>query len=415
MVEQAVADVDMDNILGHELGKGTFRAYYELSNIVLEGTALDQMNSVCDGAQIQLYSGGELLTDTTVMKNRGYWQLKAHPGLFHVQLSSGWSSESFEIQQRTAYPVVASFVWRDHLLKLHRASNFSNLRDFRADDDGKVHIFAVASGHLYERLAKIMMLSSIKNTNTTVKVWLFKNFLSPQFKRTLPLMCSLYNMEYELVTYRWPFWLRRQSEKQRTTWGYKILFLDVLFPLSLKRVIYIDADQTIRTNLRQLMTMDFGRAPYAFTPFCDSRSETEPFRFWKSGYWKEHLHGRPYHISALFAIDLQQFRRLSAGDWLRYYYSTLAPDSGSLANLDQDLPNYAQDRIPIFSLPQNWLWCETWCSDDTMDAALTIDLCNNPLTKRPKLEIAQTRISEWPSLDEEARTIEERAARGDEL
>lgn len=36
----------------------------------------------------------------------------------------------------------------------------------------------------------------------------------------------------------------------------------------------------------------FGR----YTPFCDSRKETDGFRFWKSGYWKEHLQGKPYHI-----------------------------------------------------------------------------------------------------------------------
>jgi UDP-glucose:glycoprotein glucosyltransferase len=73
--------------------------------------------------------------------------------------------------------------------------------------------------------------------------------------------------------------------------------------------------------------------------------------------------------------------------------------------LDQDLPNYAQTQIPIFSLPQNWLWCETWCSDETLKDAKTIDLCNNPLTKKPKLFIAQTMIKEWPGLDEEVRNI----------
>ncbi len=34
-----------------------------------------------------------------------------------------------------------------------------------------------------------------------------------------------------------------QTEKQRLIWAYKILFLDVLFPINLDRVIYIDADQ----------------------------------------------------------------------------------------------------------------------------------------------------------------------------
>lgn len=31
----------------------------------------------------------------------------------------------------------------------------------------------------------------------------------------------------------------------------------------------------------------------------------------------------------------------------------------------QDLPNYAQSQIPIFSLPQEWLWCESWCGNKT--------------------------------------------------
>lgn len=39
------------------------------------------------------------------------------------------------------------------------------------------------------------------------------------------------------VTYKWPSWLHKQTEKQRIIWAYKILFLDVLFPLGLKKVL----------------------------------------------------------------------------------------------------------------------------------------------------------------------------------
>jgi UDP-glucose:glycoprotein glucosyltransferase len=185
----------------------------------------------------------------------------------------------------------------------------------------------------------------------------------------------------------------------------------VLFPLDLHRVVYVDADQIVRTDLIELMQMDFGIAPYAFTPFCESREETAPFRFWRQGYWEQILGAvnMKYHISALFAINLPKFRQLAAGDVLRMQYQALSQDPGSLANLDQDLPNVAQKlndgRIPIFSLEQDWLWCETWCSDESLERAKTIDLCNNPLTQMPKLYIAQTQIKEWPGLDEEARNI----------
>lgn len=43
-------------------------------------------------------------------------------------------------------------------------------------------------------------------------------------------------------------------------------------------------------------------------------------RFWKSGYWKNHLAGKPYHISALYVVDLVKFRQVAAGDRLRGQY-----------------------------------------------------------------------------------------------
>ena len=79
-------------------------------------------------------------------------------------------------------------------------------------------------------------------------------------------------------------------------------------------------------------------------------------------------------FSALYVVDLKRFRQIAAGDRLRGTYQALSSDKNSLANLDQDLPNYAQHHIPIFSLPQEWLWCETWCSMDTLTTAKTIDL-----------------------------------------
>ena len=140
--------------------------------------------------------------------------------------------------------------------------------------------------------------------------------------------------------------------------------------------------------------------PYAYVPFCDSNKDTEGYRFWKQGFWQQHLGANKYHISALYVVDLKRFRATGAGDQLRVIYSQLSRDPNSLANLDQDLPNYAQHGVPIFSLPQEWLWCETWCSRETLATAKTIDLCNNPMTKEPKLDQARRIIGEWTELDE---------------
>ena len=268
-----------------------------------------------------------------------------------------------------------------------------------------IHIFSVASGHLYERFLKIMMLSVRRNTRNPLKFWFIKNWLSPRFKDFLPHIAEEYGFEYELVTYKWPTWLNKQTEKQRIIWAYKLLFLDVLFPLTLNKVIFVDADQVVRADMAELWHMDLKGAPYAYTPFCDNNKEMEGYRFWKQGFWKNHLGGRPYHISALYVVDLDRFRRTAAGDQLRIIYEQLSKDPGSLANLDQDLPNYAQHQVPIFSLPQPWLWCESWCGNETKAAAKTIDLCNNPMTKEPKLAGAARIVREWPDLDAEVRAF----------
>lgn len=42
--------------------------------------------------------------------------------------------------------------------------------------------------------------------------------------------------------------------------------------------------------------------------------------------------------------------------------------------LPQDLPNNMIHQVPIKSLPQEWLWCETWCDDASKAKAKTIDL-----------------------------------------
>ena len=39
---------------------------------------------------------------------------------------------------------------------------------------------------------------------------------------------------------------------------------------------------------------------------------TRGFRFWEAGFWKGALGERPYHISALFVVDLVRFRSQAA-------------------------------------------------------------------------------------------------------
>ena len=449
---------DLDNIKLSSLKTGAnVDAIYALEHILIEGHSRD-VTTKTPPRGVQLILGTEEnphFDDTIIMANLGYFQFKAQPGLWQINLKPGRSEKLFNIdsvgglgyrpqpgdennevtllsfQGRTIFPRLSrkpGYEDEDVLETGHKAGstmdyvskglNFASGvlssvgvgSKSSSEQQADINIFSVASGHLYERMLNIMMVSVMRHTKHTVKFWFIEQFLSPSFRAFLPHLAQEYGFSYEMVTYKWPHWLRHQREKQREIWGYKMLFLDVLFPLSLDKVIFVDADQIVRTDMYDLVTHDLQDAPYGFTPMGDSRTEMEGFRFWKQGYWSTFLRGRPYHISALYVVDLNRFRALAAGDRLRGQYQMLSADPNSLSNLDQDLPNHMQHHIPIHSLPQEWLWCETWCSDEDLASARTIDLCNNPQTKEPKLARARRQVPEWTVYDDEIAALAKRVA-----
>uniref|UniRef100_A0AAV2JWN7 UDP-glucose ceramide glucosyltransferase-like 1 n=1 Tax=Knipowitschia caucasica TaxID=637954 RepID=A0AAV2JWN7_KNICA len=458
---------DLDNIHLLEVS-GSVSAEYELEHLLLEGHCFDlSTGQPPRGLQFTLgMSQNPLMYDTIVMANLGYFQLKANPGAFILRLRKGRSEDIYQIAAHdgTDSPADAGdvvvvlnsfhskiikvrvqkkankinedllsestesggiwesiarksspgFILRYYAVRSNIAKNMcfcsitgGGLKKEDADKkkEDVLNIFSVASGHLYERFLRIMMLSVLRHTQTPVKFWFLKNYLSPSFKETIHHMAQAYGFQYELVQYKWPRWLHQQTEKQRIIWGYKILFLDVLFPLAVDKIIFVDADQIVRADLKQLRDLDLEGAPYGYTPFCDSRKEMDGYRFWRSGYWASHLGHRKYHISALYVVDLKKFRKIAAGDRLRGQYQALSQDPNSLSNLDQDLPNNMIHQVAIKSLPQEWLWCETWCDDGSKTTAKTIDLCNNPKTKEPKLTAAARIVPEWVEYDNEIKQL----------
>ncbi|XP_031416124.1 UDP-glucose:glycoprotein glucosyltransferase 1 isoform X2 [Clupea harengus] len=444
IVESVNTRYDLDNIYLQEVDS-VVPAEYELEYLLVEGHCFDvSTGQPPRGLQFTLGTASSpVIMDTIVMANLGYFQLKANPGAWVLKLRKGRSEDIYKIYSHdgTDSPADADDLivvlnnFKSKIIKVkvqkkpekmnedllsddvhENDSGFwesltrgftggSKVEESKQEKESVLNIFSLASGHLYERFLRIMMLSVIKNTKTPVKFWFLKNYLSPTFKEFIPYMAEQHGFQYELIQYKWPRWLHQQTEKQRIIWGYKILFLDVLFPLAVDKIIFVDADQIVRTDLKELRDFDLEGAPYGYTPFCESRREMDGYRFWKSGYWASHLAGRKYHISALYVVDLKKFRKIAAGDRLRGQYQGLSQDPNSLSNLDQDLPNNMIHQVPIKSLPQEWLWCETWCDETSKKKAKTIDLCNNPQTKEPKLQAAVRIVAEWSDYDQEVKRL----------
>lgn len=389
---------------------------YFLEKIVVEGygkdvkTAQSVPNTLFQASLIGDLSSTQ---EARMINTLGYFQLRLSPGVYDLSLknhdsellsanSNKYSANDEAIESEKL--LLSSLGGKAIYPRLRKTGQrkSSTLTIKSAD----INVFTIASGLEYEKLALIMMVSVMHHTKSTVKFWLIDDFLSPLMRSDISILAGRYHFEVEFISYKWPLWLRQQRDLKRTVWAYKILFLDVLFPSNIERVIFVDADQVARTDLKELMTLDLEGAPYGFPPMCESRDETAGLRFWRTGYWvdvlKEDLR---YHISALYVVDLVRFREKTIGDRLRLHYQLLSSDPNSLANLDQDLPNNMQRNTKIYTLPQEWLWCETWCSDETKRKAKMIDLCNNPMRKETKEKAAKRVIPEWTDYRKEIENV----------
>jgi UDP-glucose:glycoprotein glucosyltransferase len=269
---------------------------------------------------------------------------------------------------------------------------------------------------MYERLLKVMMGSVVLHASKPVTFWLVREFLSSKFVEAVPALERALEAQIRFPpAISWPEFLIDgdgakigiRDDLQRLVWASKLLFLDGLFHAH-QRIVFVDADAVVVGDVAELLTLKLGMAPYAMAPFCSGENmneATKGHRFWESGFWQNHLepHNETYKISALFVVDVATFGMI--GDGLRTTYQYMGPDANSLQNLDQDLPNYLNggDRrsVALASLPQEWLYCESWCNARAKAKAKAFDMCQNPATKEYKLDVAR-RVADplWSALDD---------------
>ncbi|XP_028800912.1 UDP-glucose:glycoprotein glucosyltransferase isoform X2 [Neltuma alba] len=101
LVEPVIAVHDLDNILLENLADTrTLQAVFELEALVLTGHCSEKDQDPPRGLQLILGTRSTPhLVDTLVMANLGYWQMKVSPGVWHLQLAPGRSSELYIVKE----------------------------------------------------------------------------------------------------------------------------------------------------------------------------------------------------------------------------------------------------------------------------------------------------------------------------
>lgn len=214
---------DLDNIRLKDVpSSASVKAVYELKRVLIEGHAREGKAGIPRGLQLVLETSDKSTQlDTIVMANLAYFQFRALPGVYSLQIREGRSSEVFEMTSAggrgwdspeidpasseaqnlvaltsldgvTIYPRFkkrqgmekeqlledlpedgksASKAQSEPMGALNKAKSlFGSLMD-KADasikavttssssNNATINIFTVASGHLYERMTYIMILS----------------------------------------------------------------------------------------------------------------------------------------------------------------------------------------------------------------------------------------------------------------
>jgi UDP-glucose:glycoprotein glucosyltransferase len=321
-------EADLDSLRADK--DGVVRARYALEAMFIEGWALNvSMRSEgypAAGKHLALVPAGNMekhegmAGSGSVVVKSGYFQLRIPPGIYDL-VSQG--NDAGRIIFPKGQIALTELAGRGSSLRVHVASHdastpsesvasssASHVTTTSADYEGAggdrskcnetIHVFSVASGHRYERLLRIMMLSVRKHTDCPLHFWLIENFLSPHFRRLLPALAAKVGFAVSRVTYKWPAWVRTQTEKQRVIWAYKILFLDVLFPLQVQRILFIDADQIVRANVKELWDIDLKGRVYGFVPFCGSGPKEGWFGTGNTGDAKKSCDTWPSLLGARF-------------------------------------------------------------------------------------------------------------------
>ena len=226
LISSTYALLDLDNIVLSNLKQQeVMNVQYILEHLLIFGQAWDETENI-QVTGLKLYANDiikSIKTDTKVVKNLGYFQLQANAGIWRITLDKK-AAKMYQIQQATKkitldemymkqYQIDNQAININHIqlkdyldisvirfndefnnLLVHRnqdyldidiasylSSNIENDNDdylSKKDDDETIHVFSIASGHLYERMMKIMMLSVTKHTSSPIKFWLISNFFT---------------------------------------------------------------------------------------------------------------------------------------------------------------------------------------------------------------------------------------------
>lgn len=298
------------------------------------------------------------VTSFTSMETFGYGQffINKFQKKYHVEcLTSGYevdstSSEIYSDSVNENTFTVSSLNPLRLVIKVKQDNSIKPVEKIHTD----INIFSVFTNiNIEETKYKENILKiAAADPNTRFTFWLFEDTSTSatlkifgQFVNNNPDI----NATIKFIRYDWPRWLRPQRYYSRKMDISRILYLDVLFPLNIKKLVYMNLGADKLLDPREILQSEVKLASF-------SMFRMEGDGYWKQGYWEKRLKNQGlsfYNTEPAFVINLEEIRKRNIGDILRIHYQRLSADAQSLANIGQDLLNDIQGQVSITRLKRS--------------------------------------------------------------
>ena len=376
-------DITQDILDNFEVGLETppnflMRNTNHLDSLVIEVHVFDENSHISEGTvtgernvTLQLVDkDGNIVDEMATMTTFGYGQLHVpYPGDgFTVRCADSDNHEviSFSINGFSDYLPMESFsVTSFGQLKLYvkvREIDGNTVGNEGAKDRGdNVNIFTVLKSRKEEEQFQKMVLSIISGLNfddavdSKIIFWVLDEpFISQKFKKFVNKFNSKrdeLNGEIKFVKYNWPTWIRPQRFRTREMDISKVLFMDLLFPQNVSRLVYLSPTEAPLDPINMLEDGISKHRPLSLFKMTGHG-------YWDEGYWQKSLKSRGldfYTVNPGFVVNLDEFRKMDVGEKMRIHYQRLSADPNSLLNVDQDLINDMQLEVPLHKLDRSLL------------------------------------------------------------
>ncbi|SCU82140.1 LAFA_0C09296g1_1 [Lachancea sp. 'fantastica'] len=300
----------------------------------------------------------EVVDKTFTSTTFGYGQLRLYSLERHYRIEScseDFRVTSFSLDAHSNYAPIesfdlASFSPMRAYVKIRKESSSLPVESFDPRKSS-VDIFSIAEDRNQEDELKGLIASILKsNLENGIKMWiLMGESPSTGLLQFLSKVSTNYEnrIQFELLKYDWPRWLRPQRFREDEVAALKVLMLDYIFPDEVDKLIYLEPGARIE-DLKALWKFQFD------TAFCLPRAYYSNGRpYWKEGYWQDFLskHNLKFHaIDPAFIVNLTKYRNEHVGEKFRIHYQRLSAGINFLARIDQDLINDMQLKVPLSTL-----------------------------------------------------------------